>query len=163
MSMICKCDGSKLFPRCDRNGEGKCEKEVSEEQGYNSHMATIVDIDDTLLRNGSQPIQRVIDYVNALPGPKYIVTGRPESTRAETVRELKSAGVRYSRLYMNPYSTSNSNKHKAEIADKLKDKVSLAIENNPAQRAIYSRYGIKTKDPATIKASNEASKFWNLV
>ena len=109
-------------------------------------MATIVDIDDTLLRNRTQPIQRVIDYVNALPGPKYIVTGRPESTRAETVRALKNAGVKYSRLYMNPYSTSNSNKHKAEVAERLKGKVNLAIENNPEQRAIYSRHGIKTKE-----------------
>ena len=114
-------------------------------------MATIVDIDDTLLRNGSQPIQKVIDYVNALPGPKYIVTGRPESTRAETVRALKKAGVKYSRLYMNPYSTSNSNKHKEEIGRKLKGSVNLAIENNPTQRDIYSKLGIKTKDPATIK------------
>ena len=126
-------------------------------------MATIVDIDDTLLRNGSQPIQRVIDYVNSLPGPKYIVTGRPASTRAETVRALKSAGVKYSRLYMNPYSTSNSNKHKEEIGRKLKNKVNLAIENNPEQRAIYSRLGIKTKDPATIKAVESTEKFWNLV
>ncbi|NDB59093.1 hypothetical protein EB001_11645 [bacterium] len=126
-------------------------------------MATIVDIDDTLLRNGSQPIQRVIDYVNSLPGPKYIVTGRPASTRAETVRALKSAGVKYSRLYMNPYSTSNSNKHKEEIGRKLKGKVNLAIENNPEQRAIYSRLGIKTKNPATIKAVESTEKFWNLV
>lgn len=126
-------------------------------------MAIIVDIDDTLLRNGTQPIQRVIDYVNSLPGDKYIVTGRPESTRAETVRALKSAGVRYTRLYMNPYSTSNSNKHKGEIAQKLKGKVSLAIENNPSQRAIYSRYGIKTLDPSTIKAQKDMSKSWNLL
>ena len=124
-------------------------------------MATIVDIDDTLLRNGSQPIQRVIDYVNALPGPKYIVTGRPESTRSETMRQLKSAGVHFSRLIMNPYSTSNSNKHKAEVAERLKGKVNLAIENNPEQRAIYSRHGIKTLDPAKIKA--EVKKGWNLV
>ena len=126
-------------------------------------MATIVDIDDTLLRNGDQPIQRVIDYVNALPGPKYIVTGRPESTRAETVRALKKAGVRYNRLIMNPYSTSNSNKHKEEVAQKLKGKVSLAIENNPEQRAIYSHYGIKTKDPASIKATEPVKKLWNLI
>ena len=26
MSMICKCDGSKIFPRCDRNGDGDCPK-----------------------------------------------------------------------------------------------------------------------------------------
>ena len=126
-------------------------------------MATIIDIDDTLLRNGTQPIQRVIDYVNSLPGDKYIVTGRPESTRAETVRALKSARVRYTRLYMNPYSTSNSNKHKGEIAQKLKGKVSLAIENNPSQRAIYSRYGIKTMDPSTIKAKKDMAKSWNFI
>ena len=126
-------------------------------------MATIVDIDDTLLRNGTQPIQRVIDYVNSLPGSKIIVTGRPESTRAETVRALKSAGVKYSQLLMNPYSTSNTNKHKEEVAIKLKGKVSLAIENNPEQRAIYSRHGIKTMDPATIKPTKDMKKFWNLV
>ena len=26
MSMICKCDGSGLFPRCDRNGQGNSPK-----------------------------------------------------------------------------------------------------------------------------------------
>ena len=31
MSMICKCDGSKLFPRCDRNGDNRCTKK--EEKG----------------------------------------------------------------------------------------------------------------------------------
>ena len=63
-------------------------------------MATIVDIDDTLLRYGTRPIRRVIDYVNALPGSIIIVTGRPNSQRAETVRALRAAGVKYSRLIM---------------------------------------------------------------
>jgi hypothetical protein len=122
-------------------------------------MAIIVDIDDTLLRYGTQPIRRVIDYVNSLPGAKYIVTGRPESTRAETVRALKNAGVKYNRLYMNPYSTSNSLKHKEEIAQKLKGSISLAIENNPEQRRMYERYGIKTLDPADIPDTSK--KFWS--
>ena len=126
-------------------------------------MAIIVDIDDTLLRYGTQPIRRVIDYVNSLPGAKYIVTGRPESQRAETVRALKAAGVKYNRLYMNPYSTSNSLKHKEEIAQKLKGSVSLAIENNPEQRAMYARYGIKTLDPASIKSQDETKKFWSFL
>ena len=82
-------------------------------------MATIVDIDDTLLRNGSQPIKRVIEYVNALPGSVIIVTGRPKSTRKETVAALRNAGVKYSRLIMNPYGTKDSNKHKAEVARRL--------------------------------------------
>ena len=122
-------------------------------------MATIVDIDDTLLRNGTQPIQRVIDYVNALPGSIIIVTGRPSSTRSKTVAALRSAGVKYSRLIMNPYGTRDSNKHKAEVARRLKGSVDLAIDNDSGARAAYSREGIKTKDPATLP---DMGKFWKI-
>ena len=122
-------------------------------------MATIVDIDDTLLRNGTQPIQRVIDYVNALPGRIIIVTGRPESTRANTVRALRSAGVKYSRLIMNPYSTSESNKHKAEVARRLRSQVDLAIDNDEGARAAYRSAGIPAKNPSTIP---DMKKFWTL-
>ena len=113
-------------------------------------MATIVDIDDTLLRNGTQPIKHVIDYVNSLRGEIYIVTGRPTSQRERTVEALHAAGVRYSRLIMNPYGTQDSNKHKAEVASRLNAKVSLAIDNDPGARRAYAKYGIPTKDPATI-------------
>ena len=37
-------------------------------------MATIVDIDDTLLRNGTQPIKRVIDYINKIHPAKQMYT-----------------------------------------------------------------------------------------
>jgi hypothetical protein len=60
---------------------------------------------------------------------------------------------------MNPYSTSNSLKHKEEIAQKLKGSISLAIENNPEQRRMYERYGIKTLDPADIPDTSK--KFWS--
>ena len=122
-------------------------------------MATIVDIDDTLLRNGTQPIRRTIDYVNSLPGAIYIVTGRPSSTRVETIRALRSAGVKYSRLIMNPYSTRESNKQKAEVAERLKGSVSLAIDNDAGARAAYSRAGIKTKNPASLP---DMKKFWKI-
>ena len=121
-------------------------------------MAIIVDIDDTLLRNGIYPIQRTIDYIKTLPGSKIIVTGRPESQRAETVRALRNAGVRYSRLIMNPYSTRESNKHKAEVARRLKG-ITLAIDNDEGARAAYSRAGIKTMDPASIP---DMKKFWTI-
>lgn len=120
-------------------------------------MATIVDIDDTLLRNGTQPIQRVIDYVNALPGAIIIVTGRPASRRTETVRALRAAGVRYSRLIMNPYSTQESNKHKGEVARRLSSQVDLAIDNDEGARAAYRSAGISAKDPATLP---DMKKFW---
>lgn len=122
-------------------------------------MATIVDIDDTLLRNGKYPIQRVIDYVNALPGAIIIVTGRNVSQRAETVRQLRSAGVRYSRLIMNPGSSADTAKYKYEVGMRLKSQVDLAIDNDATMRAAYRRAGIKTKDPATLP---DMKKFWQI-
>lgn len=119
-------------------------------------MSTIVDIDDTLLRNGSQPIRRVIDYVNALPGSLIIVTGRNVSERAKTESQLRAAGVKYSRLIMNPGSSSETAKYKEEVGRKLKGSVNLAIDNNATMRAAYSRVGIKTMDPALIPEK----KFW---
>lgn len=120
-------------------------------------MATIVDIDDTLLRNGTQPIQRTIDYLKTLQGPIYIVTGRNPKQKAETVRALRSAGVRYSRLYMNPGPLSD-NEYKYETAKRLNG-VTLAIENNPEARAGYRRAGLKTLDPAKLP---DTKKMWTI-
>lgn len=120
-------------------------------------MSTIVDIDDTLLRNGDQPIQRVIDYVNALPGSLIIVTGRNKSQRKETVAALRRAGVKYSRLIMNPGSSADTAKYKYEVGKKLRSQVSLAIDNNATMRAAYARAGIPTKDPAHLP---DMKKFW---
>jgi len=124
---------------------------------YNILMATIVDIDDTLLRNGDQPIQRVIDYVNALPGKVIIVTGRNVSQRKETVAALRRAGVKYSRLIMNPGSSADTAKYKYEVGMRLRNQVDLAIDNNATMRDAYRRAGIKTKDPASLP---DMKKFW---
>lgn len=122
-------------------------------------MATIVDIDDTLLRNGSQPISRVIDYVNSLPGKIIIVTGRPNSMRRKTIEQLHAAGVKYSRLIMNPGSTKDTAKYKYEVGMRLRSQVDLAIDNDPQMRAAYSKAGIKTKDPASLPSMK---KFWTI-
>lgn len=122
-------------------------------------MATIVDIDDTLLRAGTHPIQRTIDYIKTLSGPIYIVTGRSPKQRNETERALHAAGVRYSALYMNPGPMSD-NEFKGEMGKKLKARgVTVAIENNPDARAAYRRAGLKTLDPAHLP---DMSKFWTL-
>ena len=122
-------------------------------------MATICDIDDTILRNGTQPIKRTIEYLKTLEGPLYIVTGRSPSQRAETVRALHAAGVRFSRLYMNPGPLSD-NEYKYETGKRLKAAgATVAIENNPDARAGYRRAGLKALDPATLPDMN---KFWIL-
>jgi predicted secreted acid phosphatase len=61
-----------------------------------SASVVIVDIDNTILRNGIYPIKKMIDYVNELSKENkiYIITGRPESDRDETVKSLKKAGVK---------------------------------------------------------------------
>ena len=120
-------------------------------------MATICDIDDTLLRNGTQPIQRVIDYVNALPGSLILVTGRNVSQRKETVAALRAAGVKYNRLIMNPGSSAETAKFKYDVGMQLRGSVDLAIDNNPTMRAAYAKAGIPTKDPATLP---DMKKFW---
>lgn len=124
---------------------------------YNSIMATIVDIDDTLLRNGVYPIQRTIDYINSLPGKIIIVTGRNVSQRKETVAALRRAGVKYSRLIMNPGSSADTVKFKYEVAMRLRGSVDLAIDNNATMRAAYAKAGLKTKNPADLP---DMKKFW---
>jgi hydroxymethylpyrimidine pyrophosphatase-like HAD family hydrolase len=82
-------------------------------------MATICDIDDTLLKNGNKPMQNVIDYVNALPGAVILVTGRNNTDRAKTIKALKSAGVKYSKLIMNPGSTYKTANFKYRVGLRL--------------------------------------------
>lgn len=122
-------------------------------------MAIICDIDDTLLRAGTHPIQHTIDYLKTLDGPIYIVTGRSPSQRHDTERALHAAGVRYSRLYMNPGPQSD-NEFKGEMGRKLKASgATLAIDNNPDARAAYSKSGLKTLDPAHLP---DMGKFWTI-
>ncbi len=122
-------------------------------------MATIVDIDGTLLMAGNHPNQKVIDYVNALPGDVIIVTGRHVTERKDTLEALRRAGVKFSRLIMNPGSTADTAEFKYKTAMKLKGSVNLAIDNNPTMREAYAKAGIKTKDPANLPSMK---KFWQI-
>lgn len=116
--------------------------------------AIIVDIDDTLLRNGVQPIRSTINWINSRARDYriIIVTGRPESQRDRTIAALKRAGVRYNRLIMNPGSTSDSNKYKGETGKRIKaqERVALAIDNSEGARNAYSNAGIPTANPSSL-------------
>jgi len=117
----------------------------------------ITDIDDTVLHMMSdRPIQKTIDYINSLNTRVVVVTGRPKSMRAETVRALEKVGLKYNSLLMNPYSTSKSNEWKAECAEKLSN-ATLAIDDNAGARAAYSKAGIKAIHPSDVP---DMDKFW---
>jgi hydroxymethylpyrimidine pyrophosphatase-like HAD family hydrolase len=129
--------------------------------------AIIVDIDDTLLRNGVQPMRSTIDWINerAKNYTIIIVTGRPESTRDRTVRALKDAGIKYNRLLMNTGSTRQSNQFKGETAKRIKSQVRvvLAIDNDEGARSAYRNAGIKTASPSSLGDSIlKYNMFWRL-
>jgi len=123
-----------------------------EDRNLNGDRIVICDIDDTLIRNGSELIQKTWDYVQSLEGALFIVTGRPESEREDTVKMLADAGVTYSRLIMNPGSTADSVEYKKVTAEKLLETYNVieAIENDADTRNAYESLGIDTTDPADI-------------
>jgi HK97 family phage prohead protease len=131
----------------------------------------VCDIDDTLIAGG-ELVERVYAFVDELEGDLYLVTGRPESQREETVAELDSLGIDYDALVMNDGSTAGSTEFKKGAAEKLLKtyNIILAVENNPDAREAYKSLGIKTLDPADIEAApasedmpmEEASRF-NLI
>ena len=111
----------------------------------------ICDIDDTLIHGGELMV-RVWEFVKAQPGRLYIVTGRVESQRDETVKQLDDLGVEYSRLIMNPGSTADSAEYKYAVAEELLKtyNVTLAVENDGDTRDGYESLGIPTVDPEDI-------------
>jgi HK97 family phage prohead protease len=121
------------------------------ERKADGNPIVIVDIDGTLIYSGRLS-QRVYEYAKSLEGAIYIVTGRPESERDATASELHDLGVSYSRLIMNPGSTSDSVDYKKATAEKLLEtfNVVAAIENNPDALRAYRSLGIDAIDPASI-------------
>ena len=111
----------------------------------------ISDIDDTLIHAG-QLVQRVYDYLQTVEGELFLVTGRPESRRDETVKLLDEVGVRYSRLIMNDGSTADSAEYKYETAKQLLETYDIveAVENDADTRRKYAELGIETVNPSDI-------------
>ena len=112
------------------------------------------DIDGTLL-NGGNRNDRVWEFIQSLDGSLFILTGRPESERSQTERDLAQADITYSRLIMNDGSTADSpsfKKAKAEELLKTYDIVA-AIENNDTTLRYFRELGIDAYSPGSIRAS----------
>lgn len=137
-------------------------KANGEDRKADGPQVIVSDIDDTLIRNGTELIQKTWDYLQSLSGELFIVTGRPESERAKTVSMLHNAGVTFSRLIMNPGSTADSAEYKKETMVKLLETYDVveAVENDAATRRKYEELGVKATNPAdiaTIKEDNSRS------
>ena len=117
---------------------------------------TITDIDGTIIERG-QPVENVLDYIDELDFPVFVLTNRPESDRAKTEKDLADAELEYERLIMNGGSSPAPEFKKAEVK-KLLDAgydPQVFIDNDKANRDAVGSLGVKTLDPADIPPSNE--------
>ena len=135
--------------------------DAEETRKRDSNTVVIVDVDGTVL-NGSEGIQKNIDFVNELGKEDFIhiVTGRLESDREKTANDLHAAGLVYNALTLNDTDMASPEYKKATAEEILKTKeIKLAIDNGESARAAYQSLGIETMNPSRISASaNSRSK-----
>jgi len=98
--------------------------------------------------------QDYYDWLDHQQVKLYIVTGRDEAQRTETIDQLESFNIQYHELLMRPTEISDSNSWKGTVAAELiKDgnNVAFAVDNNPEARASYKKAGVQeVLDPKTI-------------
>jgi len=111
----------------------------------------ISDIDDTLIHAG-ELMEDTWAFLQSMPGRLFIVTGRPESPRDETVKQLSDLGVTYSRLIMNPGSTADSPEYKKATAEEVLKTYNVvgAVENDEKTLANYRELGIESVNPDSL-------------
>lgn len=114
----------------------------------------VSDIDETLIGYGAEPyrIDATWEYIQSLDGELVLVTGRPDTDRDATEKQLANLDITYSRLIMNPGSTADSVAYKTETMAKLLESynVVVAIENDDDTREAYDALGVETVDPEDI-------------
>lgn len=115
-------------------------------------MGVICDIDGTILAKGVIPIAKTIQKINSIPDV-YLVTGRPETDRANTIASLRNARIRYKALLMNNTGSAVPamqlrSKHNNAIRIMGHNDITQAIDDNPAARAMYSALGIELVTPS---------------
>jgi len=109
------------------------------------------DIDDTILKDG-QPVEKVIDYIDATAEEIVVITNRPESEREKTVEDLKATGLEYQDLIMND-GTEEAPAFKARVIKERLDKgekVDLLIDNRADTREAVAALGVDVMDPAEV-------------
>jgi HK97 family phage prohead protease len=113
----------------------------------------ITDLDDTLIVNGALH-QDYFDWLDHQNVKLYVVTGRDESQRVETMDQLDEFNVQYRELIMRPTGIKDANAWKGTVAKQLisdGEDVKFAVDNDPQARAAYLSAGVQeVYDPKTI-------------
>ena len=110
------------------------------------------DIDDTIVRNGTEPIRGTIDRINAIGLDIYVITGRDPGRRAETEQLLTAIGLNWDDLIM---TGSQEAKRQAILDLAAEHPIAYAFENNPAVREYYKEAGADSISAGTRRAEVE--------
>jgi HK97 family phage prohead protease len=105
----------------------------------------VSDFDDTLFISGGLN-SRVYSFIESQDVDLYVVTGRHESDRRDTIDLLDKLGVEYEKLIMQPDEQDDSAKFKGEVASSLLADgldVVYVVENNAEARAAYRSSGVQ--------------------
>jgi HK97 family phage prohead protease len=105
----------------------------------------VSDFDDTLFVSGGLN-SRVYSFIESQDVDLYVVTGRHESDRRDTIDLLDKLGVEYEKLIMQPDEQDDSAKFKGEVASSLLADgldVVYVVENNAEARAAYKSSGVQ--------------------
>ena len=111
----------------------------------------VSDVDDTILRNGRDPIDKTISFLNDSDVAVEIVTGRTEDERDETAAQLEAVGLEYAMLLTNN-TDADTLTYKRDTMTSLLDQfdVVLAVENDADVRAAYTDLGVEAVDPTNL-------------
>jgi predicted secreted acid phosphatase len=172
-------DYEKCFAQAARRGEAALDRAIAGKQPR-QQMAVVFDIDETLLSNWAYlttkgfdvkldtffawvkthddpalaPTKAIYEKARAAGIPIYLITGRVESVRADTVRQLRAAGITgWSGLFLKPdtYSQPSIVPFKSGIRRKLEESGHVIVLNMGDQfsdlEGGYARTAVKLPNP----------------
>jgi HK97 family phage prohead protease len=129
--------------------DAEATRAISEDVGKTPIIVS--DVDDTILRNGRDAIDKTISFLNESDVAVVIVTGRTEDQRDETAAQLDAVGLEYAMLLTNN-TTTDTLAYKRDTMKSLLAQfdVLLAVENDADVRAAYTDLGVEAVDPTNL-------------
>lgn len=130
--------------------------EVNSREARAEGEVLVVDIDDTLLSAGDEPIRDVIDAVNASEYPLILLTGRSPAVRGDTIESLMDAGVRrWERLIMYADESVGVPQYKRDAVQQLMSEgyeIDAFVDNDEANRNAVAELGVEVYTPEQFVA-----------
>lgn len=135
----------------DAEGERALDPADLEDDAEGKPELVVSDVDDTILRNGKEPIDKTITFLDEVDAPIVIITGRTEAERDDTAAQLERVGVDYAMLFTNN-TDADTLAYKRDTMRALLDSydVILAVENDADVRAAYEELTVPSIDPTDL-------------